>query len=390
MKLLYIGNVLSQEIVDKFELSIAGKKYELSLLKSLNDVLQSNLKIISLTRVIGSNIKYKDVLFKNKKYNVLFRSRFPIISDLVRSINLLYEITYWYTSNIKYKKSVVLLNSPFGVSFILVIFKLFLRLKIFSLTIDNPFISDNNFQGVLGKYAKIKFKLGHRLLHFFTGIAVLNKNVVDVLNLKIPYLISKIGYDSKEIIHFTHYHKKLDKFTIVFVGTLMKFKGTDKLITAVSKMDAEAFELILCGNGPLKEEVEKYSKAFKSINYRGRVSDALKKNIFSKADLLINITQVEKVNEDFGFPSKLIDYVLTGKPVLTNRFPALPLEFYNFVHVIENTDADGIRAAIENVSKKSEEELQLGCKTGYRFITENYSYTKIADELLAFINKTSN
>lgn len=390
MKLLYIGNVLSQEIVDKYKLSIAGKKYELSLLKSLNDVLQSDLKIISLTRVIGANIKYNDDLFQNKKYTVLFRSKYPIISDVFRSINFLYEIIYWYISNIKYEKSVVLLNSPFGVSFILVFFKLFSRLKIFSLTIDNPFISDNNFKGVLGKYAKIKFKLGHRFVHFFSGIVILNKNVVDVLNLKIPCLISKIGYDTK-VIHISEHHKKLDKFTIVFAGTLMKFKGTDKLITAVSKMNTQAFELILCGDGPMKEEVEKYSRTFKNINYKGRVaSDELKENHFFNADLLINITQVEKKDEDFGFPSKLIDYILTGKPVLTNRFPALPLEFYNFVHVIENIDADGIRVAIENVSKKSEEELQLKCKNGYRFITENYSYTKITDELLAFINKTGN
>lgn len=389
MKLLYIGNVLSQEIVDKYKLSIAGKKYELSLLDALNDLLESDLEIISMSRIIGAKIQYHDNLFPNKKYKVLHRSRVPIISDFFRSINFFCEITTWYISNLKLEKSVLLLNSPFGMTFILVLFRLFSGLKVYSLTIDTPFISENRFKGILGIYTKIKFKLGHKLLHFFTGIVVLNKNVVDVLNLKIPYLISKIGYDSKEIIHFSNYHKKLNKFIIVYAGTLMKFKGTDKLVTAVSEMNPEVFELIICGDGPFKDELEKYSRTFKSISYMGRLPFNNLKKIFNNADLLINITQAEK-KEDFGFPSKLIDYILSGKPVLTNPFPAMPLEFYDFVHVIDSTDANGIRAAIDNVSKKSEEELQLKCKNGYKFIIENYSYTKITDELLAFINKDDN
>ncbi len=193
LKVLYIGNVLSKAVVDKHKLSIAGKKYELSLLNSLNNILHDNLEIISISRVPGANLKYQDTLFNNKKYKILHQSRYFLLSELVLSANLIFELLIWVAINYKHNKSILLLNSPFGASFFLVCFKYLFGIKIFSLTIDTPFIRENKFNSILGIYTKIKFKLGHYLLHFFSGIAVLNYNVVKVLNLKITFLGTKIG-----------------------------------------------------------------------------------------------------------------------------------------------------------------------------------------------------
>lgn len=389
MKVLYVGNVLSQELVKQYNLSIAGKKYELELLESLNNLLGNDLEIVSRGRVFGNNIEYIDWLFPNKKFKILHKSTLPIVSDFVVNVNFLLELLRWSISNFKQPKSVIVLNSPFGVSLLLVVFKFIFRIKTFSLTIDTPFISENKFAGILGLYTKIKFKLGHKLLHYFNGIAVLNLNVTSVLNLKIPVLLTKIGYDASNSSAFSRYHKRTDKFSLVYAGTLMKFKGIDRLIEVVAQMDNNIFELIICGDGPLKDEVILFSEKYDNILYKGRVSDEDLKSIQENADLLVNITAVEVNDKEFGFPSKLIYYILSGRPVLTNLFPALPVKFREFVHVFDDGSDDGIRSAILNVFNQPEDELNIRCELGYMYVNEYHSYQSISKDLLAFINETS-
>ncbi len=389
MKILYIGNVLTQKKVEELNLSIAGKKYELALLKSIDDLIKKDLEIISKGRVAGEKLKYTDWLFSNKKYKVLYKSTLPVVSDFVLNINFLLELLRWTITNLKQPKSVIILNSPFGISLLLVVFKIIFRVKIFSLTIDTPFISENKFAGILGLYTKTKFKLGHKLLHHFSGIAVLNLNVTSVLKLKIPVHLTKIGYDASNCSSFSTYHKNPDKFTLVYVGTLMKFKGVDKLMEAVTQMDNNIFELIICGDGPLKDEVILFSEKYDNIIYKGRVYAEELDSVLSKADLLVNIVEVNNSIEDFGFPSKLIDYILSARPIMTNRFSALPIEFADFVHVFDDDSEDGIKSAILNVFNKPEDELNIRCRLGYMHINEHYTYQKISEGFLAFMNNTS-
>lgn len=389
MKVLYVGNVLSQKIVEQYHLSIAGKKYELALLDSLNNLLGNDLEIVSMGRVSGNNIEYIDWLFPNKKFKILHKTALPIVSDFVLNINFLLELLRWTITNLKQPKSVIILNSPFGISLLLVVFKIIFRVKIFSLTIDTPFISENKFNGILGLYTKTKFKLGHKLLHYFSGIAVLNLNVTSVLNLKIPVHLTKIGYDASNCSAFSRYHKRPDKFTLVYVGTLMKFKGVDRLMEVVAQMDNNIFELIICGDGPLKEEVILFSEKYDNIIYKGRVYAEELDSVLSKADLLVNIVEMNNSNEDFGFPSKLIDYILSARPILTNGFPALPVEFGEFVHQIEDTTVAGIKEALLKVYETDEELLQQKCKTSYDYIIHNFTYQKITNDLFSFVKSTN-
>ena len=59
----------------------------------------------------------------------------------------------------------------------------------------------------------------------------------------------------------------------------------------------------------------------------------------------------------YSFPSKTLEYMSSGTPVLTSKLSGIPSEYYDYLYVIEDRGKESIKKAIEEVFDKSEEEL---------------------------------
>lgn len=385
MKLLYVGNVLNEKTIEDLNLSIAGKKYELALLDAINKRLSNNLSVISIGRQPLYKGFYNDVLFEDKEYKILYKSKYPVISDFILNLNFLFEAIKWSIVNRNQKKSVVVLNSPFGICLILLLQRLLTNTKVYSLTIDTPFIKENKFDSVFGIYNKFFFKLGHKLLKRFNGVILLNNNVKKVLGLQCPIHETRIGIDNNLIVNHS-FDKSKEKFVVVFAGTLMKWKGIDLLLEAFTRLEKSKYELIVCGDGPLRSVVEDYAKNYSNISYLGRVSDETLAYQMSSSSLLVNITIVENENEQFGFPSKLVYYLASGRPVLSNIFLGLPSDLKNHMYVLDSIDPRSIAKSMEDIRIKPVDELIEKGNSAKTYVLDNYNYTRIVSDLLSFLN----
>jgi glycosyltransferase involved in cell wall biosynthesis len=390
MKVLYLGNILPLSVVEMLQLSVAGKKYEYSLIKYLHEQLDGNLKVISASKIGRHETKKltNNFLLPELKLKILYTTKFPIINDLVSGFHFSILLLSWIIKNLKEKKIIIILNSPFWISLPAIIFKYFFFLKVVSLTIDTPFNSENNFKGIVGKLYKITFKLGHKILHLFSGIIVLNKGVIYSLNLKIPFHLSSIGFDDQKYLMKKSCGLKSNSSvkTIIYAGTLVSSKGIKDLIECFKFLDLDKYELHLYGYGPMEPEIENVCKTQKNIKFFGRLNnqDLFKK--LQEADLLINPIISSDSSHEFGFPSKLIEYFLSGTPVLTTNFKALPENFYPFVHFINNVSPIGIGEAIKSVFLNTETELELKANDAKMYILSNHSWHKIAVDLIGFTN----
>ncbi len=93
-----------------------------------------------------------------------------------------------------------------------------------------------------------------------------------------------------------------EKEYFVFVGRLEEFKGLRYIIDAINKTNQK---LIVIGEGPLRQELDKYE----NIKFLGFISDEVKFNLIAKSKALIN-----GAVEQFGIV--FIESLLFGTPVI--------------------------------------------------------------------------
>src|SRR5690606_3746033 len=156
-----------------------------------------------------------------------------------------------------------------------------------------------------------------KLLKHFDGIIVLNKTVPIALKLKIPHLISRVGY-SEDLVLGGARNEINQKIPVIkkvlFAGTLVNYNGIEELVEGFINTNRLDLELHIYGYGPLENFVKKSSAINTNIIFHGSVDNTALIGFMENADLLVNPRLTHNSVNDFGFPSKLIEYILSGTP----------------------------------------------------------------------------
>nr|NMF97728.1 glycosyltransferase [Aromatoleum toluolicum] len=162
----------------------------------------------------------------------------------------------------------------------------------------------------------------------------------------------------------------------LYSGGLNEAYGVKTLVSAflASNLDAE---LWLCGSGPLSGFIDECSAKDRRIRNLGFLNqDELLRAQRGAAALLITRAPDEHYVR-YSFPSKLLEYMATGVPVLTTRLPGIPVEYFDYVDVIDGVSefeiVDALRKHL-NLDTKSREEKG---KKALDFVRE-YKAAKVA------------
>jgi glycosyltransferase involved in cell wall biosynthesis len=152
-------------------------------------------------------------------------------------------------------------------------------------------------------------------------------------------------------------------------------------------LNKDDYELNIYGYGPLEDEIREYSSTVENILFGGRIDyDELLFKL-SEADLLINPSLTDDPSMDFSFPSKLTEYILSERPVLTTRFSSLPSQYLSFVFLIEDETPEGIHDAIINVLNESEKVIKEKITHGVEYIKKFQNWNTISDKTIDFLKE---
>ena len=144
---------------------------------------------------------------------------------------------------------------------------------------------------------------------------------------------------------------------LIYAGQLNEQYGVRVLLSAFMSIKNTNFRLWICGNGPMRDEVLEYCDKDNRIKYCGVLyTDDLNK-LYNKATALINPRTSDGVFTKYSFPSKILDYLKSGKPTIICKLDGIPDEYYKYTYVIEEENMEGFAKIIDEVLSKSDEEL---------------------------------
>lgn len=190
-----------------------------------------------------------------------------------------------------------------------------------------PIITDN--PNNLAKPSFFLQKAFVSSLDLANGFITVNPGILD------SYGISKKTYSSIGFIDEKKERPSLyDKPYFYFGGALLDRYGINKLIKAFADSKAD-YDLLIAGH-----HEEEFNADDGRIHYLGQISKEDNLSYIAHASLLINPRPYEEKLDKESTPSKLLEYLSSGNPILSTPSSLIRHEFPNDVNWIEGKDVE--------------------------------------------------
>lgn len=398
MKILYISTVCTPKVLDFiFETSIVKpsqsvQKFHRLLIEGFakhTDLCQVEV-LTSLPVSPGGHKKIIWNLPDDKLNGIPFRYipfiNIPVLKHIIVFFYTFLNVLVWILSDRKNEKVVVcdILN-------VSVVWATFIACKICRQNIaviitDLPFSSVFNFgrQSFLKRiYSGISsFILKH--FDFYIGLTQQMNEIVNPNNK--PFMVMEGLVDSKINVIVETSKLKDAKKIVLYAGGIFEKYGVKNLIEAFMELKIKDIELHIYGSGDLENEMPKFTQLDKRVIYFGVVNNSIVVERLTVATLLVNPRPTTEEFTKFSFPSKNMEYMVSGTPLLTTKLPGMPSEYYDYVYLIKDETVSGISATLENILSTSKNELIHFGKKAQQFVLDNKSNEIQAKKIIDFLN----
>lgn len=183
--------------------------------------------------------------------------------------------------------------------------------------------------------------------------------------------------------------KKQPGKVCLYAGGVSREYGLAELTEGFLKADIPDARLHIYGSGDYVEELQEIAKRDPRVHYGGVLlsSEIVEKEL--AATLLVNPRPTHEEFVKYSFPSKTMEYMSTGTPVLTTKLPGMPREYYPHVFFIEEETVEGVAAALKEVFSHSEEALEARGLAAREFVLEERNNVIQAAKIIKMLeNKT--
>lgn len=361
--ILYISYATDNDVFNK--LLNEGKINSGNAVQKFNDSIMRGLgkqeKLISLAVVGYGNCNAEKIEVKKNGIEYI------VVKNRLGKLHKVWNVLYLWQEGkriIKTERPRVILcdaiaNSPNHISKLLA--RLF-HIPVIGIVTDLP--------GTMGGGTNALKKCGR--MRGFDAYILLTEDMNIVVNPRNkPYIVVE-GLCSPDIpaARQLSRYKKI----IMYTGGIRKgVNGIEYFIEGFLKANIPGCELHFYGTGNLVTWIKKMSQSHPQIKYMGNVSTVEIVKRQRTADLLINPRPSNQEFCKYSFPSKTIEYMVSGVPVLMTRLPGVPKEYFDYVYVIEDESSDGVYKMLKKIYSMNEEKRYEFGMTAREFVLEKKS-----------------
>ena len=322
------------------------------------------LKVLNCLCVGNYPFKYKKVLIKEKKWDYRGVECFD-----VGSINLPFFKQIVRTKRV-FQKTEELISM--GCMNVIVMYSLYLpflnaakklkekynNLIIVGIVPDLPSI-----YGVLPKnrIKRLVYKIyGDKVLKKSSCIdkyILLTRPMADILNAKYNFCV----IDGLVNTNFSVQANLKKDNILLYTGSIDKVFGIDKLVELMKYLPSD-YQLWICGTGDYQSTLKEIIKRDSRIKYFGFVSkeESIQKQVTAK--LLINPREDIGEYVKYSFPSKTLEYLQSGTPIIMHKLSCLSDEYDDYIYYFSSNFPQQMACDIKKICELPDELLnKRGC-----------------------------
>lgn len=158
---------------------------------------------------------------------------------------------------------------------------------------------------------------------------------------------------------------------VMYAGGLYEKFGIVNLVEAAKGIQKPYFELHLYGEGNCIDYIQQVHQSNPNIIYKGVVGIDEIKAAERNSTLLVNPRPRNEEFTKYSFPSKTLEYMSAGRPVLTTELPGIPAEYFDYLYTMNDNDVETIQNRLIEVLSLPEAELDAKGACAQRFVAKN-------------------
>ncbi len=174
-------------------------------------------------------------------------------------------------------------------------------------------------------------------------------------------------------------------FSLLYTGRLNRRYGLEVLMNAMEKIDDLYLELWLCGSGEMEQEIRERAQKDHRIKFFGFIPHEEILLLQQKASVLVNPRTNDGEYTKYSFPSKTIEYMAAGKPVMMYRLDGIPAEYDPYLFYIPEETVDSICQTILKLKNMSIEDRAQAAGKAREFVTSKKNASAQMRRVLNFI-----
>ena len=189
------------------------------------------------------------------------------------------------------------------------------------------------------------------------------------LKIEVPFtVIEGISTSSDEFVDEMLSQKYQSEKVVLYTGTLNFCFGIGNLVEAFSRMPDKDVKLIICGFGEAEEMIKEKQKTDDRIVYLGRVDRKQVLALQRKATVLVNPRQNNEEFTKYSFPSKNLEYLSAGVPVIAYKLDGIPDEYDDYLLYPTDDDVDSLTDVFKKVCSMEDEQRNALGEKGKKFV----------------------
>ena len=188
----------------------------------------------------------------------------------------------------------------------------------------------------------------------------LTKQMAEYLHITKPFcVVEGIATETTELKRTELSDKKI----ILYTGTLHQKFGVMNLVKAFQQIDDPDYRLVICGIGDSAEVIRKTAENDSRISFLGQLSRDEVLEWQKKATVLVNPRQNNEDFTKYSFPSKTMEYLSSGIPVVAYKLDGIPDEYDQYIQYVEGDSIEELkRKLVEVCELPVEDRVRIGQK----------------------------
>jgi glycosyltransferase involved in cell wall biosynthesis len=162
-------------------------------------------------------------------------------------------------------------------------------------------------------------------------------------------------------------------FRVVLAGTLEPYNGVDVVLQAFRELGGD-IALIVAGKGSGVARVQEAAANDPRITYAGVLDFDALIELYRSADLLLNIRLTRAIDTRYFFPSKLMELLASGVPVLSTSSADISAEFGSLPYFLSEETPQAVAEAIAAIARVPPDERHERGRRAWQFMLEHRTW----------------
>ena len=394
-----IPEEMNEEVSNKMKNGMpdAANLLQWHLIEGLSYNFQTNIDLVNVLPISSYPRNYDDLVIKKERFYTKYGNNNINIGFLnlkgVRNYSIERNVYRVLISMFAGYDSGVLFVYTLSASLLNAIKKfnrIYTNIHVCAIVADLPSMNDlSGKSGFINKLAnRILAESSYKNITYVNSFVLLTQQMAEYLQINKPYCIVEgiATILDKNRKTDTDFNSDKDIKTILYTGTLHKKFGILNLVQAFKNTTNENYRLQICGVGDCEDEIIEATKKDARICYLGKVNHDKILELQSAATVLVNPRQNNESFTKYSFPSKNLEYLSSGNPLIAYMLDGIPLEYKNYIISPKDDSIKALTDVIEEICQLSFlERKEIGLK-GRDYVTREKNSKKQTKKIMDMIN----